>query len=161
MLKTGARVRLGHRIWIDGGDGKTFGRGPDRLLRGVEKTGSLRKAAAELGMSYNKAWWNIHTMEERLGFALLYRSVGGASGGGSRLTPEAVDLLARFDALEHDAGAALDALFAKYFGDFTAWKDTPPSAAADGETGLDAMTSVAETQVIERPTLRPPPSRRG
>ena len=100
-------MRLSSRIWIDGGDGKTFGRGPARLLRGIEKTGSLRKAAAELGMSYNKAWWNIRTMEERLGFTLLHRSIGGTTGGGSTLTPEAADLLARFDALEQEAAATL------------------------------------------------------
>ena len=111
-------MHLAHKIWLEKG-GKTFGPGPARLLRGVERTGSLRKAAAELGMSYNKAWSNIRAMEERLGFALLNRSTGGASGGGSTLTPPAVELLARFDALEQEAACALNALFAKHFGDFT------------------------------------------
>ena len=77
-------MRLAYKIWIDAEGDKTFGPGPARLLRGVRQTGSLRKAAAELGMSYNKAWWNIHTMEERLGFALLVRSTGGRPGAARR-----------------------------------------------------------------------------
>jgi len=139
-------LRLAHKIWLDNG-GKTFGPGPARLLRGVERTGSLRKAAAELGMSYNKAWGNIHTMEERLGLTLLQRSVGGAAGGGSRLTPEAVDLLARFDALQQEATIKLDALFAKHFSGFVVGDSTAPRGAvvantpaggAAGGTGPDA-----------------------
>jgi molybdate transport system regulatory protein len=125
-------MRLAHKIWLEN-DGKTFGPGPARLLWGVAQTGSLRKAAAELGMSYNKAWWSIHTMEERLGFSLLIRSTGGATGGGSTLTPEAVDLLARFDALQQEAAAALDALYAKHFAGFAAGGGTAPAAAASGE----------------------------
>ena len=34
---------------------KFFGEGPCRLLRGVERTGSLRAAAAEMEMAYSKA----------------------------------------------------------------------------------------------------------
>ena len=34
---------------------KFFGEGPCRLLRCVEKTGSLRAAAMEMEMSYSKA----------------------------------------------------------------------------------------------------------
>ena len=34
----------------------TFGKGTASLLRGVEKHGSLNKAAKELRMAYSKAW---------------------------------------------------------------------------------------------------------
>jgi molybdate transport system regulatory protein len=127
-------VRLAHKIWLVDEDGKTFGPGPARLLRGVRQTGSLRKAAAELSMSYNKAWWNIHTMEERLGFSLLHRSTGGAAGGGSTLTPEAVDLLARFDSLQQEAATLLDALFAKHFSGFGVGDGAAPEAAEAANT---------------------------
>jgi molybdate transport system regulatory protein len=142
-------VRLGHKIWLLDGDGKTFGPGPARLLRGVRQTGSLRKAAAELGMSYNKAWWNIRTMEERLGFALLVRSTGGATGGGSTLTPEAEDLLARFDAFEREATDALQALFVRHFADFATGSGTPPGGTAvargpDGDAPTAGATAAAD-----------------
>lgn len=133
-------VHLAHKIWLEN-NGKTFGPGPARLLRGVERAGSLRKAAAELGMSYNKAWGNLRAMEERLGFALLQRSVGGASGGGSTLTPEAVDLLARFDTLEQEAATVLDALYAKHFRDFTAWRNARVGSVTEaGGSGAAAAT---------------------
>ena len=95
---------------------KVFGEGPFELLSRVEGSGSLRRAAAEMGMSYTKAW-RLVRLEQRLGFALLERHVGGSAGGGSGLTPEAEDLLRRYGAFYREAAAALDALFAAHFGD--------------------------------------------
>lgn len=48
-------MRLAYKIWLDN-NGKAFGEGPYELLTRVERTGSLNRAAAEMGMSYNKAW---------------------------------------------------------------------------------------------------------
>ena len=59
-------VQLDYKIWLDY-RGRAFGDGPARLLAGVEQHGSLRKAAQELGMSYNKAWRILHAAEQRLG----------------------------------------------------------------------------------------------
>jgi len=74
-------------------------------------------------MSYNKAWRILHAAEERLGFALLDRSVGGTLGGGSNLTPEAQDLMRRYRAVASDAEQALQAVFQRHFGD---WEDPAP-----------------------------------
>jgi len=115
-------MRLMYKLWLDYG-GRAFGDGPARLLNGVEEWGSLRKAAQELGMSYNKAWRILHAAEERLGFALLDRSVGGSLGGGSNLTPEARDLTARYRAVQAEAAAVLEATFQKHFAD---WEDPKP-----------------------------------
>jgi molybdate transport system regulatory protein len=41
----------------------TFGEGPCELLKLVEKTGSLHKAAMEMNMSYRKAWL-LHGVSE-------------------------------------------------------------------------------------------------
>jgi molybdate transport system regulatory protein len=112
-------MRLMYKIWLDY-RGRAFGDGPARLLTGVEQWGSLRKAAQELGMSYNKAWRILHAAEERLGFALLDRSVGGSLGGGSHLTPEAQDLMTRYRAVATEADEALGAVFERHFGD---WED--------------------------------------
>ena len=124
-------MRLSYKLWLDC-RGRAFGDGPARLLEGVEQAGSLRKAAAELGMSYNKAWRILHAAEQRLGFPLLDRSVGGSLGGGSHLTPQALDLLKRYRAVMIDAEIALDEVFAKHFAD---WEDPEPSEAADPQTG--------------------------
>ena len=48
---------------------KLFGPGVAQLLEGVEQFGSLRRSAARMEMSYNKAWSVVHGCEEALGFA--------------------------------------------------------------------------------------------
>ena len=115
-------MRLAYKIWLDS-RGRAFGDGPARLLDGVEHWGSLRQAAQELGMSYNKAWRILHAAEQRLGFALLDRSVGGSLGGGSRLTPQAQDLMTRYRALASSAAEALETAFQTHFSD---WEDPEP-----------------------------------
>ena len=114
-------MRLNYKIWLDH-RGRAFGDGPARLLDGVEQWGSLRKAAHELGMSYNKAWRILHAAEQRLGFPLLDRSVGGSLGGGSHLTPEAQDLVRRYKALAAEADVVLKQVFERHFGD---WESPP------------------------------------
>lgn len=76
---------------------KFFGEGPYRLLLAVEKTGSLRQAAAALEMAYTKALKILARAEETLGYPLLTRAAGGRSGGGSRLTKEGVAWMAQFE----------------------------------------------------------------
>lgn len=119
-------MRLMAKLWLDY-EGRAFGDGPARLLSGVEHAGSLRKAALELGMSYNKAWRILHAAEERLGFALLDRSVGGSLGGGSRLTLEARDLVSRYEASTAEVEEALEAIFQRHFAD---WKSPASTGAA-------------------------------
>ena len=122
-------MRLKHKVWLDF-QGRAFGDGPARLLDGVQQSGSLRKAAVELGMSYNKAWRIIHAAEQRLGFPLLDRSVGGSLGGGSQLTPRAQDLVQRYRALSVDVDSALEEVFQRHFSD---WVDIEPSPVSDEE----------------------------
>ena len=51
-----------------------FGEGPCRLLRAVEETGSLRAAAASMGMAYSKATRLLRQAESALGFSLTSRT---------------------------------------------------------------------------------------
>jgi molybdate transport system regulatory protein len=109
-------MRIMYKIWLDC-DGKAFGDGPYQLLRLVDKTGSLHKAAAEMNMSYRKAWLMLNTMEGRLGFALLDRRVGGVAGGGSLLTEKAREFLDTYAAFRKDVEEDLQALYQKHFAD--------------------------------------------
>jgi molybdate transport system regulatory protein len=124
-------MRLKYKVWLDFG-GRAFGDGPARLLDGVQESGSLRKAAVDLGMSYNKAWRILHAAEQRLGFPLLDRSVGGSLGGGSQLTPRAKDLVQRYRALSVDADAALKEVFQHHFDD---WVDPERAEVPDEPPG--------------------------
>ncbi len=108
-------LKIAYKVWLDC-NGKAFGEGPDRLLQRVETTGSLHRAAADMKMSYRKAWVMLQTMERRLGFTLLERKVGGVSGGGSRLTPEARDFMKRYEAFRRDVEGSLQEICRKHFG---------------------------------------------
>lgn len=66
------------------------------LLRAIEDSGSISAAAEKLGIPYRRAWQKVHEMEKRLGVTLLETSVGGAGGGGARLTEAAQREIARF-----------------------------------------------------------------
>ena len=100
------------KLYICGDNGlKFFGKGPQILLYGVERLDSLHQAAAEMNLSYSKALHMIQTAQESLGFPLLETKSGGLHGGGSRLTPEARDLLARYAKLE----ALVDESVARHF----------------------------------------------
>ena len=70
-------------IRVFAGDTKAFGPGIATLLRHVDALHSLRKAAAEMGMAYSKAWRIVNEAEGQLGCKLIERD--GARG--STLTP--------------------------------------------------------------------------
>lgn len=97
---------------------KLFGPGVAQLLEGVEQLGSLRRSAARMEMSYNKAWSVVHGCEEQLGFALLERRIGGAGGGGAMLTARGKEMLTRYRAFEREAHQALDEMAARHFAGF-------------------------------------------
>lgn len=100
--------------------GKCFGRGIAELLTRVGRTGSLRSAAAEMDLAYSKAWRIIKTSEDILGFKLLCSQAGGKHGGGAVLTPQAQDMLARYDRFVEEGERALDKIFAQCFEGMTA-----------------------------------------
>ena len=77
---------------------KFFGEGPCRLLRAVEETGSLRSAAASMGMAYSKALGLVKHAEAALDFPLTVRTVGGKDGGSTALTPEGKAWLNTYEA---------------------------------------------------------------
>ena len=47
---------------------KAFGPGMVALLRAVEKTGSLQRAARSMNMAYSKAWKMLRVAEKEWGF---------------------------------------------------------------------------------------------
>ncbi len=108
-------MRGAYKIWLDH-HGKAFGEGPYELLKRVEKTTSLNKAAQEMGMSYSRAWKLIQTIEKRLGFSLLDKKIGGLCGGGSQVTPKGKELMKRYEQFEKEARKAIEKAYQKHFG---------------------------------------------
>jgi len=115
-----APARLRSKVWIERGDEVLLSEWRVELLAAVAETGSLAAAAARLGVPYRTAWQRVKEMETRLGRPLLATESGGAEGGGSRLTPAAADLLARFRRLTDGVSDLLAERFRREFDDLLA-----------------------------------------
>lgn len=70
------------------------------ILRQIAAGHSISQAAREAGISYKAAWQALDTLTNLAGCVLVERSVGGAGGGGARITEAGQALLALADALE-------------------------------------------------------------
>jgi molybdate transport system regulatory protein len=87
------------RFRVDVSPACSIGPGKIALLMGVERTGSLRRAAQQLGMSYRRAWLLIDGLNRSFTEAVTTASVGGKGGGGVKLTPLGEELVRRYTAL--------------------------------------------------------------
>jgi molybdate transport system regulatory protein len=63
------------------------------ILRLIATSGSISQAAREAKVSYKAAWQAIDTLTNLAGIALVERAVGGAGGGGAKITPAGRQLL--------------------------------------------------------------------
>ena len=80
------RYRLLTRIRITAGDTIVLGPGKADLLDAIARTGSIRDAASELGMSYMRAWTLVRVMNEKFRSPLVDAARGGSERGGAKLT---------------------------------------------------------------------------
>ncbi|MES2415051.1 MAG: TOBE domain-containing protein [Pseudomonadota bacterium] len=64
------------------------------ILRLVGESGSISQAAREAQVSYKAAWQAVDTLTNLAGVALVERAVGGAGGGGAKITAAGTQLLA-------------------------------------------------------------------
>ena len=76
------------KLWMETEEGYVFGPGVYNLLKSIQKTGTLKEASKELGMSYRYAWGLIKKAESKLGESLIEASKGGRLGGGSSIITE-------------------------------------------------------------------------
>jgi len=90
-------------IRIDFENGGQLGPGKVRILELVAETGSIRKAAAVMKMSYRKAWLLLQALEKTFGAPMVATLTGGRDGGGTRLTATGKLVVARYRALEQAA----------------------------------------------------------
>lgn len=74
-------------------------------MHAIDDLHSLYAAAKKLKMSYRAAWGRLKASEDRLGVKL---TCSDGQGKGLHLTPEAKELLEKFDKLEHDVDSFLN-----------------------------------------------------
>ena len=103
------------RIKLFVGEEKCFGPGIASLLRGVQQHKSLSAAGRELNMSYSKAWTIIKKCEKAMDTKLLEMHTGGSKGGGADLTPQALDLLSKYDTFCSKINSFADEVFEECF----------------------------------------------
>ncbi len=101
------------KCWLN--DGMVLGELPYGLLRAIEASGSLNRAAAAVGMSYRTAWVTLDRFEKTVGLNLVERKKGGVSGGGSRLTASGRRFVTHYGRFRAEITEAFEALFTKYF----------------------------------------------
>jgi len=70
------------------------------ILRLIAQSGSISQAGRQAGVSYKAAWQAIDTLTNLAGVTLVERVVGGAGGGGARITPAGLQLLAAADQMD-------------------------------------------------------------
>lgn len=118
-----SKIKIVYKVWLEK-DGKAFGEGPYQLLKGIDRTGSLRHAAIDMGMSYRKAWGVLQKCEQRLGFDLIERQVGGASGGYSKITETARGLMKHYEKFCSEIKKSIEHSFHKNIDDFVKGEQT-------------------------------------
>jgi molybdate transport system regulatory protein len=114
---TPPKLKVAYRVWLVS-DGKAFGKGPYDLLKGIEKTGSLRQSAMRMRMSYRKAWGLLKDCEKRLGFTLIERKVGGSRGGYSKITAQGETFLRSYETFCSEVKESIEQIFQKHMNAF-------------------------------------------
>jgi molybdate transport system regulatory protein len=88
---------------IDFEGGHALGPGKVRLLETVAATGSIRKAATAMKMSYRRAWLLLKAVEKTFGGPVVASATGGKRGGGTDLTLLGKQIVRHYRGCEHAA----------------------------------------------------------
>ncbi|SFZ94462.1 molybdate transport system regulatory protein [Flaviramulus basaltis] len=100
--------KIKSRIWIESEKNVLLGEGRVHLLKAIEETGSLSKAAKSLKISYKKAWHLIDSVNKSAKKPVTINSTGGKGGGGTELTDYGKSLIKAFDDINKNCWAFLD-----------------------------------------------------
>ncbi len=108
------------KLWLERDGRFIVSDGRAKLLRKVKDTGSLSKAAKEMGMSYRHAWGIVHRISQNAGGDVVHSTRGGRKGGVTSLTPFGEEILREYE----NKAASLQGQFEN------GWRK--PSVTADG-----------------------------
>ena len=100
--------KIKSRIWIEVDGHILLGEGRVNLLKAIDETGSLSKAAKSIGMSYKKAWSLIDAVNKRAEKPVTTSSIGGKGGGGAELTAYGKSLVIAFESINKNCWTFLD-----------------------------------------------------
>lgn len=90
------------RVWLCLGNQVLLGKGRIEMLIKIQELGSLRKAAADMKMSYRQAWQEINLLNQHAPGPVVVLHRGGRQGGQALLTPLGQQLIEAFHQAEKD-----------------------------------------------------------
>lgn len=100
--------KIKSRVWIEYDNHVLLGEGRVQLLKAIQETGSLSKAAKSLNISYKKAWGLIDSVNKSARKPVTINSIGGKGGGGAALTEYGKSLITVFDEINNNCWEFLD-----------------------------------------------------
>lgn len=89
--------KLGFKAWLEQDGRFVLSQGKAELLYAIKKEGSLRAAAAGLGISYRHAWDMLRKMRAAVGRPMVSSVRGGLDRGRTALTPEGEEVLLAYE----------------------------------------------------------------
>jgi molybdate transport system regulatory protein len=95
------------RLRVMCGRNAALGPGRVQLLELIGETGSLRAAAARMGMAYMTAWTHVKTLNRRFRSPVVVAQRGGKAGGGAALTEMGQKVVALYHRMEEQSHAAI------------------------------------------------------
>ena len=101
-----ARYR-GLTLRVLGGKSPAMGPGKAELIERIADTGSISAAARAMGMSYRRAWQLVEALNKDYRERVVTTAAGGMRGGGARVTPFGLRVLAAYRAMEEKASSAI------------------------------------------------------
>jgi molybdate transport system regulatory protein len=107
----GGELRVRSKVWVERDGTVVISEYRARLLSAIAEHGSVAAGAEALGLPYRTAWKKLREMEEAAGVPLLESDSGGATGGASRLTVAARELLDAFRRVSEPIAAEVEARF--------------------------------------------------
>ena len=96
--RNGPHLKLKAQLFC--GSEIAMGPGKAALLDAIAATGSISAAGRALGMSYRRAWLLVDVMNRCWEEPLVETAAGGSHGGGARVTPLGMEILAAYRKLE-------------------------------------------------------------
>jgi molybdate transport system regulatory protein len=103
------------KVWLEADGDYGFGFGLTEILQAVDRAGSIKQAAADLGKSYRYVWGRIKQAEQAVGAPLVVTQVGGQGAQRSSLTDTARRLVVQFLALRSRLSAVMQREFSRRF----------------------------------------------
>lgn len=103
-----SNYKIKSRIWIESDKIVFLGEGRIQLLKAIEATGSLSKAAKSLKLSYKKAWHLLDSVNKSAKKPVTMNKIGGKGGGGTELTPYGKSLIVVFENINQQCWKFLD-----------------------------------------------------